>query len=178
MKIVFLDIDGVLQPYDSEYRFYEIDKKAKRIVYDLSEKYDVDYEQYSIYDILAVYYDWNMEAILRLKKVLDETNSKIIISSDWKSERFPHKMRDLLKIHDLDKYWYCDNTIIRKILPMAEIRHLEIEDSLKKYPIDNFVVLDDLKKLGDYYPNNSVITYDYMSINNMNDCIKILKKTR
>ena len=178
MKIVFLDVDGVLQPYDAEYRFYEIDKKAKRLVFDLSEKYDVDYEKYSIYDILAVYYDWNTEAVERLRKVLDETNSKIIISSDWKSEKFPYKMRDLLKIHNLDKYWYCDNTIIRKVLPMEEVRHLEIEDSLKKYSIDNFVVLDDLKKLGIYYPNNSVITYNYMSINNMNDCIKILKKTR
>ncbi len=27
MNIVFLDIDGVLQPYDAEYRFLNIDKK-------------------------------------------------------------------------------------------------------------------------------------------------------
>ena len=179
MKVVFLDIDGVLQPYESEYRFYEIDKKAKRIVFDLSEKHDVDYEKYSIYDILAVYHDWNLEAVERLRSILDETKAKIIISSDWKSERFPYKMRDLLKIHNLDKYWYADNIIIRKPSSSTyEIRHLEIDDSLKQYPIDNYVVLDDMKKLREYYPDNSVITYDHISITDMNDAIKILKKIR
>ena len=47
-----------------------------------------------------------------------------------------------------------------------------------KYPIDNFVVLDDMKESIKYYPNNAVITKDYMSITDMNDCIKILKKTK
>ena len=32
MKIVFLDIDGVLQPYESENHFYEINTKTKKIV--------------------------------------------------------------------------------------------------------------------------------------------------
>ena len=178
MKVVFLDIDGVLQPDNTKNNFYEIDAKAKKIVKYLSEKYNVDYGKYSIYDILMVYYDWHPQAIKRLKSVLDITNSKIIISSDWKNDKLPDKMHDLLRIHDLDKYWYCDNITIKKPLMPYEIRHLEIEDSLKKYPIDNFVVLDDLEELEIYYPKNSVITSDYISILDMNECIKILKKTR
>ncbi len=178
MKAVFLDIDGVLQPYESENHFYEINKNTKKLVNDLSEKYNIDYSKYSIFDVLMVYYDWNREAVKRLKYILDNTESKIIISSDWKSDKLPRKMHDLLKIHDLDKYWYCDNIIIKKPLLAQEIRHLEIEDSLNRYPIDNYVILDDMKYLEGYYPNNSVITYDYISINDMNDAIKILKKTR
>ena len=177
MNIVFLDIDGVLQPYDTKNNFYEFDKKNKKLINDLSEKYNVDYQKY-LYDVLMVYYDWHPQAIARLKKLLEETNAKIIISSDWKSDKLPNKMHDLLKIHDLDKYRYSDNIIIKKPILTQEIRHLEIEDSLKRYPVDNFVVLDDMKYLEEYYPNNSVITYDYISINDMNDAIKILKKTR
>ena len=35
-----------------------------------------------------------------------------------------------------------------------------------------------MKELKDYYTDNTVITKDYISINNMNECIKILKKTK
>ena len=176
MKVVFLDIDGVLQPYSSENKFYEINKQAKELVNSLSKKYGVDYAKYCIYDILAVYHDWNNEAVERLRYVLKKTESRIIISSDWRNKKQPEKMRDLLRIHDLDKYWYTDNIIIKKHLPLDEIRYREITDSLNRYSIDNFVVLDDMMKMQRYFPNNSVITYDYMSVNNMNDCIKILKK--
>ena len=40
MNIVFLDIDGVLQPYDSENHFYEINNKTKELVRLLSEKHN------------------------------------------------------------------------------------------------------------------------------------------
>lgn len=178
MKIVFLDIDGVLQPYDSEMRFYSLDKDNKKIINELSKKMNVDYTQYSPYDVLAVYYDWNPQAISRLKYVLDSTESLIISTTDWRNERFPNKIPDLLKIHSLNKYWFQDNIDLKSIPNRRERRAKEIEDSLKRYPIDNFVILDDMKELKNYYPDNTVITNDYMSINNMNDCIKILKKTR
>ena len=179
MNIVFLDIDGVLQPYNAEARFYlgknDCKKTLKKLSIDLP---NIDYSQYDISDIIAVLYDWNDQAVARLKYVLDNTNSKIIISSDWRSERQPNKMHDLLEICNLGKYWFKDNIIVREALTLPKIRHLEIEDSLKKYPIDNFVIVDDMKGLQNYYPNNTVITHDYMSISNMNDCIKILKKTK
>ena len=75
------------------------------------------------------------------------------------------KMLDLLRIHDLDKYWYADNIVIKKPIMAFEQRYLEITDSLNRYPIDNYVVLDDMKALGEYFPNNSVITNDYISVN-------------
>lgn len=178
MNIVFLDIDGVLQPYDSENRFYEINKKVKELVKNLSLKYNTDFSKYSVYDILAVYYDWNIDAVNRLKYVLDETDSKIIISSDWRSSKDIHKMRDLLKIKDLDKYWLADNIIIKDGNSLVENRVLEINDSLKRYPIDNYVILDDMKDLETYFPNNCIITYDYLKTSDMEKCIKILKKDR
>lgn len=177
MNVVFLDIDGVLQPYDSEDRFYEIDDKVKMLVKKLSEKHDVDFLQYNVYDILAVYYDWNNEAVNRLAHILNDTDSKIIVSSDWRSSKSIYKMRDLLKIRYLDKYWLADNPII-KTGSIVENRALEIKESLKRYSIDNYVVLDDLEGLKCYFPNNAVITYDYLKTSDMNNCIKILKKTK
>ena len=173
MNIVFLDIDGVLQPYDNELRFAHIDNS---IIKKLSEKYNIDYNQYSFYDVCAVYYDWEEQAVSRVKYVLDETNSKIIVSSDWRTERYPNKMKDLLTIQGLDKYYYADNIILKDYLYSAKKRALEIQNSLENYNINNFVVLDDMKELEDYYPNNSVITHNYISIRDMNKCIKILKK--
>ena len=37
---------------------------------------------------------------------------------------------------------------------------------------------DSLRQLKQYFPNNSVITHDYISLLDMNDADKILKKTR
>ena len=176
MNIVFLDIDGVLQPYDAECRFMHPDKN---IIQTLSEKYNTDYSQYSEYDVFAVYYDWDSQAVSRLKYVLDSTDSKIITSSDWRSKKFPNKMRDLLKIQGLDNYYYCDNVILpREGLydTLYTIRAREINDSLNRYNIDTFVVLDDWKEMEKFFPNNSVITHNIISLDNMKRCIKILKK--
>ena len=175
MNTVFLDIDGVLQPYNSEYRFYSTNEK---LIEELSNKYNTDYSIYSWFDVAAVYYDWDEQAIARLRYILDTTNSNIIMSSNWKSDRYPNKMKDLLKIHDLDKYYFADNKTIFETCSLPKLRYLEINDSLKNYDIKNFVVLDDMKGLYDYFPDNSVITNNIISISDMNKCIKILKRLR
>lgn len=176
MNVVFLDIDGVLQPYDSENNFYEINNKVKDLVRKLSIEQQIDFSKYNVYDILAVYYDWNDEAVSRLKHILDETDSKIIMSSDWRSAKDVYKMRDLLKIRGLDKYWLADNIILKNGNSKEMIRALEIQDSLSRYPVDNYVILDDMEGLREYFPQNCVITYDYLKTRDMNEGIEILKK--
>ena len=172
MNIVFLDIDGVLQPYDSENRFYSDESIIKK----LSELYNIYYNKYSFYDVSAVYYDWDHQAIDRLKYILDKCDAKIIISSDWRNIKEPNKMRDLLTIQKLEKYYFGDNIILDKHIDLAHTRADEINDSLNKYPISNYVVLDDMKGLSGFFPNNSVITNNIISINDMNEAIKILKR--
>ena len=179
MNIVFLDIDGVIQPYNAQARFYMRKEDCKNTLMKLETDFpNTDYSQYDISDVIATLYDWNNQAVARIKYILDSTNSKIIVSSDWRSEKLPNKMHDLLQIHNLGDYWYKDNIILRDFNSLSEIRHLEIEDSLKKYPIDNYVIIDDMKELYNYYLENTIITNNYISISDMNDCIKILKKTK
>ena len=170
MNVVFLDINGVLQP-DYFRRRFNADKK---IIEMLSNKHNIDYSQYDFYDVAAVYCDWDEQAVVRLKYILNETNSKIIVSSDWKNNRLPNKMKDLLAIQDLDRYWFADN-IELYCQSYIKTRAMEIKDSLDRYDIDNFVVLDDMQELLEYFPNNCVITHNIMSNDDMNKCIKILK---
>ena len=174
LNIVFLDIDGVLQPYNSDLRFNYI--RDKNIINDLSNKFNTDYSIYDKYDVLATLYDWNKKAIKRLNYILETTNSKIIISSDWRQDKYPNKMKDLLKIHNLDQYYFTDNIIIKDFIYYPKRRALEIENSLNNYNINNFVILDDMKGLEQYYKENTVITHNYISNTNMTDSIKILKK--
>ena len=111
MKVVFLDIDGVLQPYNVPLRF---DNLSIKKIDELSRKWDVDYSKYNINEISSVYYDWDELAIARLKYILKETNARIIMSSEWRSKEQLYKMRDLLRIHYLGDYWACDNVILEK----------------------------------------------------------------
>ena len=173
MKIVFLDIDGVLQPYDAENRFYFNDET---LVEELSKKHNINYHDYSIYDVMAVYYDWDEQAVARLKYILEKTNAKIIISSDWRSEKKPHKMHDLLAIHNLSKYWFADNQVNHDYIPNPKRRALEIKDSLDRYPIEEFVVLDDMPGLDEYFPENAVKTSNCIGVNDMEKSIKILNR--
>ncbi len=175
MKVIFLDIDGVLQPYGAEYRFYEINNAAKALVEKLSRKHNIDYSQYSIYDVLAAYYDWDDQAVARLKYILDTTSSRIIVSSDWRSTQYLNKMRDLLTIRGLGEYWLADNKTEILSESRVEKRAREIQESLKRYSPDNYLVLDDMRELKNYFPNNMVLTHNCLSINDMHESIKILK---
>ena len=181
MNIVFLDIDGVILPYHSEDRYEHLYDGSIEM---LSKKYNIDYKKYSKYDVLAAYYDWNKKALILLKEILDETNSKIIISSDWRQTKFKDKMPDLLKMHNLDNYWYKDNIYNNshdnngRLIHFPLSRKLEIDDSIKRYNIDNFVILDDEDGLLKYYPYNMVLTNNVLNEKNKEDAIKILKREK
>ena len=172
MNIVFLDIDGVLRSYESEFIFYDYDE---RLIKRLSEKYNIDYFQYNYDDVIATYYEWDSRVVSRLKNILEKTTSKIITSSDWKDAKNPNKMRDLLTMKGLEKYYFCDNITLKE-KDFAYRRSLEIKDSLNRYNITNYVILDNEKGLEKYFPNNIVVTNDLLSINDMNEAIKILKR--
>lgn len=177
MKVIFLDIDGVLQPYSSGKRF-KIDRKA--LVSELSKKYNIDYSIYDEYDAAAAYCDWDKDGVKRIKKILKKTNAKIVISSSWRSEKTPNKMRDFLRFYDLDKYLIGQT---RKYSDITEkdnykkyhYRVIEILDYLEKHQdITSYVVIDDMD-LSIGLENHFVETNNIINDNQMKECIRILK---
>ncbi|MDR2027672.1 MAG: hypothetical protein LBQ01_08975 [Prevotellaceae bacterium] len=186
-KILFLDIDGVIQPYTQK-RFEhleEVDDLKKQ----LSVKYGVDYSGYDKYDLLAVYYDWDRESVTELKRILDTTGAKIVISSDWRMYSPISCLRDYFRIYDLADYVidytprfvYEEAEEFRKRKEYEDIhetRVIEILEYLKAHPeIKRWVAVDDMH-LDDYLKNNAVVTRYRLVKADADKCIKILGRRR
>jgi hypothetical protein len=177
-KVVFLDIDGVLQPF-TQYRHKHI--KAGDLVplyAELKEKHGIDYSQFDKYDVAATYWDWNHESVSLLKDILNETDSKIVVSSDWRRMEY---FFELLKIYNLDGYYrgktpyipysrYGEEKLEVKLEKSLGIykgegnkykgvcystRSVEIAYYVKNNPdIVNYIAIDDdtsLRDLGEHY---------------------------
>ena len=67
-KVIFLDIDGVLQPKGQQDRF---DHDMKVLPKQMAEKYHEDeYLSIGRHDLGAVLYDWHPDAVANLKKLI------------------------------------------------------------------------------------------------------------
>ncbi|MEH7402931.1 HAD domain-containing protein [Gottfriedia acidiceleris] len=127
MKIIFLDIDGVLNT-DRQIRMNNLEQ-IENIKFDPI-------------------------AMKNLKKIVDETNAKIVIISTWRVHRQDngYLWRELIrnfKLNNLDTNILLDVTpvIDKKMKP--EFREKEILEWLTKHKnIEKFVILDDQWDMG------------------------------
>ena len=137
-KIVFLDIDGVLQPVSSQERFEHINYKdpeqgdMPKLYMRLEYKFNIDFRKYNQYDVAAVYYDWDKTAVELLKLILSITGAQIVLSSDWKMDGFD-RMKDFFTIYGLEKY-YID---ITKYTSAKDFDKAFMEETERKYKEEN-----------------------------------------
>jgi len=142
----------VLQPWNNRDRFNHVkDEAVAELNADLLSRFGIDYGKYDRYDVAAVYYDWDKEAVAQLKRVLDETGAKIVLSSNWR-DPVMNRMIDFFKLHGLEKYYVDDTPDLDywdgKDQPCYKgyrYRTIEILEYLKAHPhIEGYVVVDDM----------------------------------
>ena len=159
-NIIFLDIDGVLQPYNNDYRFkYDLSKLQTY----LSEKYNNPiYLNIDRFDLGACFYDWNEISIGILKELLNKTNSQLIIHSGWKDCLTKDEIIALFKIKDLGKY------IIDVVDKGDKIK--AIKKYIETHSIDNYLIIDDSNFTNDF-GKNFYLTKDFIKEKDFYECL-------
>ncbi|MBQ8707218.1 MAG: hypothetical protein IJ523_03925 [Succinivibrionaceae bacterium] len=98
-NIVFLDIDGVLQPYGSQLRF----EHSKELTMEmLRNKYPRELvDEGENYDILAAYYDWDEDALDSVARLCRRNGARIVLHSSWIDCSSVERLRLFFELHGM-----------------------------------------------------------------------------
>lgn len=134
MKVLFLDIDGVL---NSDTFYLNRPKEIKHLPYPLSE--------------------FDPACVARLNRILDETKARLVISSSWRHGAFLNRI--LSKVGITAKMW--DITPYGMGRPRGcEIRQFLNEHP----DIENYVILDDIDNMLPEQQSHFVLTKYYYGL--------------
>jgi len=120
-KIIFLDIDGVLNNYAS---------------------LSVPTNEFFNYTSCDDFSCWYPPCVQQLKRIIKETGAKLVLSSSWRHDAQDKVIEGLLAFN-LEPF--IDTTAIND----CHIRRgFEIQDWLDKHPeITNYVIIDDMNEM-------------------------------
>jgi len=158
--IIFLDIDGVLQPHHQQDRFNHDMEKLRE---ELAERFNnPDYLEMDRYDLAAVYYDWHKDAVERLRTLCIDYKAEIVISSAWRRSSPLYTLQCFFRIYDLHEY-VVDVTVQDSQAPL--FRAGEVKQYVDTHPeIERFVIFDDQesRQFNSVYPDNFVHTRSWI----------------
>lgn len=188
MKIIFLDIDGVLNNNLHAMELYKLLEDGKMTRDEYYSTWDLPYD----------------DTALPLKHIVDETGAKIVLSSSWRV--LPTNVKKLskkLKEYNLEIFdKTCHNVTVEKAVELGcditksyygletyhggkrtilSDRGIEITEWLSRHPdVESYVILDDdIEDIEPFHPNNYVKTefYGYgLTMELANKAIDILNK--
>ena len=141
MKVLFLDIDGVLNSENwFAYRIYCVKNNMVNILMNF-----VDTDDRNIKHKLTMLDD---RAIANLNRIIEETGCKVVLSSSWRSSIESENIftQNLLKLkgfkyefYDVTpRLWFSDFSIRR-----GEEIKFWLDKESEKHEIESFVILDD-----------------------------------
>lgn len=148
MKVIFLDIDGVLNPTHYMNALYKMWKSSNGQI-----KSHDEYGQLFFYQ--------NVQA---LEKIVNETKADIVLSSTWRMEGF-EKMQNMWVDRSLPR-WLDGLTPIAKTHGFENLinRGDEIQWYIDQYKIENYVIIDDDDDMLPTQLNNFVQTNSYYGL--------------
>ena len=160
MKVIFLDIDGVL---NSEEFFVEMTQNCR-----YEEYRKAGYSARMSRNLCSL----DSVAIAHLNHLITQTGAKIVVSSTWRAD--DPWLQEVFAIVGIPAYI--------DITPYTIARHrgTEIQQWLDKHPeVENYVILDDDNDMLDKQFDHFVQTDAYkrgLSLENVEQAIKILNK--
>jgi len=164
-NIIFLDIDGVIQPYNNTNRFkHDLDGTVNF----LTNKYrDTSYKKMDKYDVCAAFYDWDEIGLGILKKALYKCNAYIVLHSGWREYMSLIEAKALFRLYDLEQELIniCDKGTKEKVIK----KYLEEN----KNEIDKYIVIDDASMVNDF-GYHFIQTKDVLNMNNYSQMCNIL----
>lgn len=136
-RIVFLDIDGVLQP-GTQKRFdhpRDVPDLTRELEARCGGKYPYsrwcNTSEMDDMDLAAVFYDWDPDAVERLRYALDVLDARIVLSSNWREFHGFKSMSALFAIHGLDGY-LCDGTASHERLRRCKTVRWDTPDEVRE----------------------------------------------
>ena len=187
MKVIFLDIDGVLNTDSHAKELYKLVEAGKMTEANFYATWDLPYD----------------ETALPLKHIVLQTGAKIVLSSSWRAlpaevERLSKKLKEYgldiwdktpygVSIEDLAKAGFdyknaFDINLLEELNNAKEThdRGAEIAVWLYKHPeVESFVILDDdIEGIQPYYTEQHIRTDFYgsgLTMDLANKAINILK---
>lgn len=165
MNIVFLDIDGVISPYSGEIDRHNLEGLSKYLAW----KYHDDiYTRIRERDIGLAYYEWDLEALGKLKKFLNNIEAEVVIHSDWCWNTDLDYLKALFRLYSMDEYIY------------DKMQAGDKKENIKKYLelhkdiIENYVIFDDDASV--QFDDHFVLTKKILTQKNIKDAYKIFDR--
>lgn len=148
--ILFLDFDGVINPYMYTNEVVPDRKKWLRI---WKHPSFIHINNYTIGQVNA---NFDVEACQYVKDLCDRFDLKIVITSSWKEFYSLKQIKALLSLRQLDPY------VIDTTSKDNQSRPDKIRAYLKLHPVKIYLILDDID-MRDAFPDHCIKTYNLFS---------------
>lgn len=160
--IIFLDIDGVLHPLKTN-NCPALDHHLNQKL--AAEHKDPAFLKLNIYFTNLVYYGFDHTACTLLKKLVDEFNAQIVLTSSWRLIYSKRELYYLFKILHLE-YAFIGTT--KKSTPRFQV----IQEYIDFHQIYSYIIIDDadLQKYFEYHTIKTINSFcdsDYLKARNL-----------
>lgn len=131
--ILFLDIDGVINPHN--YTSYPQENKLQPWIFSFLKR-NPDIRKLPAFTVDQVVHYFDRKACLLIQKLMKEFDCKLVISSSWRCIFNNQQLKAILDLQNLG-FAFIDST------DTLSSRPAEIKDFISKHQIEKYLVIDD-----------------------------------